>query len=35
VIKDGKIVERGTHELLLEQRGFYHFLYMSQFKGAI
>jgi ATP-binding cassette subfamily B multidrug efflux pump len=35
VIKDGEIVERGTHELLLEQRGFYHFMYMSQFKGAI
>ena len=33
VIKDGEIVERGTHDQLLEQRGFYHHLYLSQFKG--
>jgi ATP-binding cassette subfamily B protein len=33
VIKDGEIVERGTHEELLEGRGFYHQLYTSQFKG--
>jgi ATP-binding cassette subfamily B protein len=33
VIKDGEIVERGTHDQLLERRGFYHHLYMSQFKG--
>jgi len=33
VIKDGQIIERGTHHSLLEQRGFYHNLYMSQFKG--
>lgn len=33
VIKDGQIVERGTHPQLLEQRGFYHHLYVSQFKG--
>jgi ATP-binding cassette subfamily B protein len=33
VINDGEIVERGTHEDLLAQRGFYHNLYMSQFKG--
>jgi ATP-binding cassette subfamily B multidrug efflux pump len=33
VIKDGEIVERGTHQTLLEQKGFYHQLYMSQFKG--
>jgi ATP-binding cassette subfamily B multidrug efflux pump len=33
VIKDGEIVERGAHQTLLEQRGFYHHLYMSQFKG--
>ena len=31
VIKDGRIVERGTHDSLLAQRGFYHRLYMSQF----
>jgi ATP-binding cassette subfamily B protein len=33
VINDGEIIERGTHEALLAQRGFYHNLYMSQFKG--
>lgn len=33
VIRDGKIVEQGTHQELLERRGFYHHLYMSQFKG--
>jgi ATP-binding cassette subfamily B multidrug efflux pump len=32
VINDGKIVERGTHDQLLEQKGFYHHLYLSQFK---
>ncbi|GMA62936.1 ABC transporter ATP-binding protein [Alicyclobacillus fastidiosus] len=31
VIHGGEIVERGTHDELLEQRGFYHGLYMSQF----
>ena len=33
VINDGEIVEQGTHQELLEKRGFYHQLYMSQFKG--
>jgi ATP-binding cassette, subfamily B, multidrug efflux pump len=33
VIDDGKIVERGTHRELLARRGFYHRLYLSQFKG--
>jgi ATP-binding cassette subfamily B multidrug efflux pump len=33
VIDNGRIVERGTHEELLAQRGFYFNLYMSQFKG--
>jgi ATP-binding cassette subfamily B protein len=33
VIQDGRIVERGTHPELLERRGVYHRLYMSQFKG--
>jgi ATP-binding cassette subfamily B multidrug efflux pump len=33
VINDGEIVEQGTHQQLLDQRGFYHHLYLSQFKG--
>lgn len=33
VIDDGQIIERGTHHSLLDQKGFYHNLYMSQFKG--
>jgi len=33
VVKDGEIVERGTHYELLERRGFYRHLYESQFKG--
>jgi ATP-binding cassette subfamily B multidrug efflux pump len=33
VINGGRIIERGTHDELLTQRGFYHNLYMSQFKG--
>ncbi len=33
VINDGEIVEQGTHDKLLERRGFYYHLYMSQFKG--
>jgi len=33
VINDGRVIERGSHEELLAQRGFYHNLYMSQFKG--
>jgi ATP-binding cassette subfamily B protein len=35
VIRNGEIVERGTHEELLAQEGFYHNLYMSQFKGQL
>ena len=31
VMKDGKIIERGTHEELLRGKGFYSNLYMSQF----
>jgi len=33
VINDGEIIERGTHDALLAQQGFYHHLYLSQFKG--
>ena len=33
VINEGEIIERGTHAELLAQEGFYHHLYMSQFKG--
>ena len=33
VINDGEIIERGTHDELLAQGGFYYNLYMSQFKG--
>jgi len=35
VIDHGRIVERGTHESLMAKRGFYHRLYMSQFKGQV
>lgn len=31
VMKDGKIIEKGTHKELLEQKGFYEQLYNSQF----
>ena len=31
IMKEGKIIEQGTHEELLAQGGFYHMLYNSQF----
>ncbi|MFH1179514.1 MAG: ABC transporter ATP-binding protein [Candidatus Bathyarchaeota archaeon] len=34
VINGGEIIERGTHTELLEKKGFYYNLYMSQFKGT-
>lgn len=34
VVKDGDIVERGSHEELLRQNGFYAALYRSQFEAA-
>ena len=34
VLRDGDIVESGTHEALLEQNGFYAELYNSQFEQA-
>ncbi|MCX6080566.1 MAG: ABC transporter ATP-binding protein [Chloroflexi bacterium] len=33
VINSGEIVEKGTHQELLDLEGFYHHLYVSQFKG--
>jgi len=35
VIKDGELIEKGTHEELLSKEGFYHKLYLSQFKGKV
>ena len=32
VIRDGQIVEQGTHRELLEQKGFYYELFNSQYK---
>ncbi|RPJ24905.1 MAG: ABC transporter ATP-binding protein [Chloroflexi bacterium] len=33
VISNGEIIEQGTHQQLMEARGFFHHLYVSQFKG--
>ena len=33
VMKDGHIIEQGTHEALMTERGFYYNLYQSQFLG--
>lgn len=33
VINNGQIVEQGNHDELIARRGFYHHLYVSQFKG--
>jgi len=33
VINNGEIIEQGTHQQLLDAKGFFHHLYMSQFKG--
>jgi ATP-binding cassette subfamily B multidrug efflux pump len=32
VIQDGRMIERGTHDSLMAQRGVYYDLYMSQFR---
>lgn len=32
VINDGRIIERGTHDQLLKEKGFYYNLYMNQFR---
>lgn len=34
VMKDGQIIEQGSHEELLKKGGFYQNLYQSQFAGA-
>ena len=34
VMKDGNIIERGTHDELLDRGGFYAKLYESQFAKA-
>jgi ATP-binding cassette subfamily B protein len=34
VINEGEIIERGTHKELMEMKGFYYRVYMSQFKGT-
>ncbi len=33
VVKDGNIIEQGTHNSLMAQNGFYHSLYHSQFEN--
>ncbi|MFC4223188.1 ABC transporter ATP-binding protein [Lysinibacter cavernae] len=35
VMEEGRIVEQGNHDALLERRGAYYDLYQSQFRGAI
>lgn len=35
VMKDGDIIEQGTHQQLLDQNGFYANLYQSQFEEAV
>jgi len=35
VMDHGRIVEQGNHKELMEKKGFYYNLYMSQFMGAL
>jgi len=35
VMKDGNIIEQGTHRTLLQQHGFYYDLYHSQFEATV
>lgn len=35
VLRDGRIVERGTHKSLLEMQGYYYDLYLSQFRRQV
>jgi len=32
VVKDGKIVEQGTHKSLISKKGYYYMLYTKQFE---
>nr|WP_312577830.1 ABC transporter ATP-binding protein [Sedimentibacter sp.] len=32
VVKDGKIIEQGTHKSLIAKKGYYHMLYTKQFE---
>jgi ATP-binding cassette subfamily B protein len=34
VVRDGNIVEQGTHDVLMNQKGFYAQLYAAQFETA-
>jgi ATP-binding cassette subfamily B protein len=34
VINEGEIIEKGTHNELMDAKGFYYHLFMSQFKGT-
>ena len=33
VVKDGNVIEQGTHDELMQNKGFYHSLYHSQFEN--
>ncbi len=35
VMNEGRIIEQGTHQELLDRRGFYYDLYNSQFAEAL
>jgi len=35
VIRQGEIIEQGSHQDLIDRKGFYYNLYMSQFKGQM
>jgi ATP-binding cassette subfamily B protein len=35
VLKAGEIIERGTHDEMMSNQGFYYNLFMSQFKGKL
>jgi ATP-binding cassette subfamily B protein len=35
VLDHGEVIERGTHQSLLDEKGFYYDLYMSQFRRQV